>query len=397
MRRKASPPANHKPGVLVFEGPSIFEAYSKLKRKLGEDAVILSTRSIKRGGILGFWGQKVIQITASTDSNTKSRLKNKPQQPTTKSAPPQEKNPSSSEDTTTSMMVEFKKELSDIRAMIQDIQTHTNTRSWPELPREFQKAYERLQRYNISDDIARALIHRWQSHYPNFKSGQKANVQLLERYIGKMLVPAGPIRIKNNGPTVVMLVGPTGVGKTTSIAKLAAQFKIREHRRVALITIDTYRIAAVEQLKTYADLIGVPLKVVDDQKALKKAVQSFHDRDLILVDSAGRSPRSKEKMDELHGYVKAAAPDELHLVCSVSVNNDVLKDTLERYQNFPVTKLMLTKLDEAVHYGVILSIISKTQKPIGYLTTGQEVPDDLEVASQDRLSRLILKLDEIHA
>jgi flagellar biosynthesis protein FlhF len=194
-----------------------------------------------------------------------------------------------------------------------------------------------------------------------------------------------------------MFVGPTGVGKTTSIAKLAAQFKIREHKRVALITIDTYRIAAVEQLKTYADLIGVPLKVVDDGDALKKAVKSFSDRDLILIDSAGRSPRSEEKMNELNAYVEAAAPDELHLVCSVSVSNDVLKDTLERYQNFPVTKLMLTKLDEAVHYGVILSIISKTQKPIGYMTTGQEVPDDIEIASQERLSRLILKLDEVHA
>jgi flagellar biosynthesis protein FlhF len=101
-------------------------------------------------------------------------------------------------------------------------------------------------------------------------------------------------------------------------------------------------------------------------------------------------------MDELKSFVKAAMADELHLVLSTSVNNDVIQDTMERFQDFPVTKLMLTKLDEAVHFGMILSIISKTQKPIGYITTGQEVPDDIEIATRKRLSRLILNLDKFY-
>ena len=119
------------------------------------------------------------------------------------------------------------------------------------------------------------------------------------------------------------------------------------------------------------------------------------DKDLVLIDTAGRSPRNTERMKDLHEFVKIGKPDELHLVMSVSVNNDVLKDTMQRFAAFPIHKLLLTKLDESIHYGIILSIISKTQKPIGYLTTGQEVPDDIEVATSRRLARLILNLDKI--
>ena len=423
-RKKNKTPA----GLRIFEGSSIFEAYSKLKRELGNDAVILSTKTLKRGGILGFWGQKVIQITASDEVKIPSRLKNaeadeapkqnsaspramvKSAQSTSSplysgpirasSAPLSEANinVATSIGPTSSAYDDFKAELGEIRRMIQDIQNEGNYKMWPDLPPEFQKAYEKLQSFNIADDIARALIHRWKGHYPDYQKGQKVDIRLLENFIAEMLIPAGPIRLKQGaGPTVVMLVGPTGVGKTTSIAKLAAKFKIQDHQRVALITIDTYRIAAVEQLKTYADLIGVPLKVVSEVHELKAAIKSFGDRDLILIDSAGRSPRSLEKMAELRAYVDAAQADELHLVCSTSVSSDVMKDTLERYSNFPVNKLLLTKLDETVHYGMILSIISKMQTPIGYLATGQEVPDDIEVATQKRLSRLILNLDKIDA
>ena len=440
-RKKNKIPA----GLRIFEGSSIFEAYSKLKRELGNDAVILSTKSLKRGGILGFWGQKVIQITASDEVKIPSRLKNTAEVESPKQGAANQRAALKSAQATNSALVsgnvspssalssasgsansatlsalanvkwqgaqgsasamptssaydDFKAELGEIRRMIQDIQNEGNYKMWPDLPPEFQKAYEKLQSFNIADDIARALIHRWKGHYPDYQKGQKVDIRLLENFIAEMLIPAGPIRLKQgSGPTVVMLVGPTGVGKTTSIAKLAAKFKIQDHQRVALITIDTYRIAAVEQLKTYADLIGVPLKVVSEVQELKTAIKSFADRDLILIDSAGRSPRSLEKMAELRDYVEAAQADELHLVCSTSVSSDVMKDTLERYSNFPVNKLLLTKLDETVHYGMILSIISKMQTPIGYLATGQEVPDDIEVATQKRLSRLILNLDKIDA
>jgi len=404
--------------VKVYEGYSIFEAYSKLKKELGDKAVILSTRHIKKGGFLGFGGSKIVQITASDNVKIAPRRNvNSPirsQQPELSAATAVPPNQSAPRTAKPSPLAEakasiatnptpvsnvnydsFKSELSEIRSMIQEIQSSGQFQHWPDLPPEFQKAYDKLQSYNIQTDIARALVHRWKNHYPEFKKGDRVDIKLLQNYISEMLVPAGPIRIKGNGtPTVTVLVGPTGVGKTTTLAKLAARYKIQEGCKVALITFDTYRIAAVEQLRTYADLIGVPLKVVNTPDELKKAIASFSDCDLVLVDSAGRSPKNESKMNELKEMVDAAEPDELHLVLSLSVQNDVLKDTLERYGDFPVHKLLLTKLDECVHYGIILSIISRTQKPIGYLTVGQEVPDDIELATSELLSRLILNLEK---
>ncbi len=417
--------------IRMYEAPTIFEAYTRLKQDLGESAVIISTRTIKKGGILGFWGQKVVQITASekTRHAPKRIVKNEggngsssqllkrtySSQIATKPLPtapslvrseslgvddekkgtdivPTKTSPNKNENSPS----ELKEEICEIRKMIQEIQSAGRFRHWPDLPPEFQKAYEKLQSLNIHEDIARALIHRWRDNYPDYKKGDRVDITKLEHYIEDMLVPAGKIVFNKEKPTVVMLIGPTGVGKTTSIAKLAATHKIREEKSVALITVDTYRIAAVEQLRTYADLIGVPIKVVSSSNDLKGAIDSFSDKDLILIDSAGRSPRNKEKMDELNAFVKVAKVDELHLVLSTSVNNDVIQDTMNRFKDFPITKLMLTKLDEAVHFGMILSIISKTQKPIGYITTGQEVPDDIEVATGKRLSRLILNLDKFY-
>lgn len=412
----------------TFEAPTIFEAYTRLKQELGEDAVIISTKNIKKGGILGFWGQKVVQITATNKPRQAAkRMKKESSASTTaatlkrtyqNSAPPLplkkefQNKENGKQDTlqTTQVAVhsiskqleasttssDLKAEIAEIRKMFQEIQSAGRYRHWPNLPPEFQKAYEKLQSFNIHEDIARALIHRWRDQYPDYKKGDRVDVSLLEHYISEMLVPAGPIQLNKNRATTVMFIGPTGVGKTTSIAKLAALHKIREEKKVALITVDTYRIAAVEQLRTYADLIGVPFKVVSTPAELQSAVQSFKDKDLIMVDSAGRSPRNKEKMKELHDFVQAANADETHLVLSTSVNNDVIQDTMDRFKDFNVSKLLLTKLDEAVHYGMILSIISKTQKPIGYITVGQEVPDDIEVASTKRLSRLILNLDKVH-
>jgi len=374
---------------------------------LGEKAVILSTRHIKKGGFMGIGGSKIVQITASDNvkmaprrttqspAQTQKTAINKPvalhsqNQAVAVAEPPKAtESPVADKDYN-----DFKRELSEIRTMISEIQNSGQFQHWPDLPPEFQKAYEKLQSYNINTDIARALVHRWKNHYPNFQKGDRVDIKLLQNYISEMLVPAGPIRVNpKKRPNVLMLVGPTGVGKTTTLAKLAAKYKIQEECRVALITFDTYRIAAVDQLRTYANLIGIPLKVANSPAELKAAIASFSDRDLVMIDSAGRSPKNEAKMNELKEMVDAAQPDELHLVLSLSVQNDVMKDTLERYGDFPVHKLLLTKLDECVHYGIILSIISRTQKPIGYLTVGQEVPDDIELATSELLSRLVLNL-----
>ncbi len=189
---------------------------------------------------------------------------------------------------------------------------------------------------------------------------------------------------------MVALIGPTGVGKTTTLAKLAANLKLREKHRVGLITLDTYRIAAVDQLKRYADIIGSPLRVVSGVEDLKDAVRAMHQCEFLLIDTAGRSPNDTLKLNELRGLLAAAEPDEVHLVLSTTASDECLQLAVNRFAEVRVDKLIFTKLDEAPHVGVVLNIVRKVNKSLSYITTGQDVPDDIEVGRGRRLAELIL-------
>lgn len=191
-------------------------------------------------------------------------------------------------------------------------------------------------------------------------------------------------------PRVIALVGPTGVGKTTTVAKLAATYKLRHGKKVGLITSDTYRIAAVEQLKTYAGIIGLPLKVANTPQEMAEAVESLGSCDIVVVDTAGRSQNDQRRLDELAEFAAAAGPDETHLVLSTTVGDNVLRKTAERFRALGPDRCILTKLDEAVTTGPIAGLCDRIGLPLSFVTVGQEVPDDLEPARADRLARCVL-------
>ena len=188
----------------------------------------------------------------------------------------------------------------------------------------------------------------------------------------------------------VSLIGPTGVGKTTTIAKLAALLKLRLHLRVGLITCDTYRIAAVEQLRTYAEIIGLPLIVVQDPTEMRAAKERLRDLDAVLVDSAGRSQNDTARLRELAEFVDAAEADEVHLVLSAVAGRRVLQKELEAYAAIRADRVILTKLDEAVTFGPLFSLLVETGRSASYLCTGQEVPEHIEPATPQRLADLLL-------
>jgi flagellar biosynthesis protein FlhF len=214
----------------------------------------------------------------------------------------------------------------------------------------------------------------------------------LAEQLEKMMPVSGPIiRTKMHGPHVVALVGPTGVGKTTTIAKLAANLKLGpQQHSVGLITIDTYRIAAVEQLRKYADIIGSPLRVVTSPEELREAIDAMSDCEFVLIDTAGRSPTDSLKLQELKKFLAMAAPDEVHLVLSSTANQECIESAAARFGNVGIDKILFTKLDEAVHIGVVLNVARKVGKALSYVTTGQDVPDDIEVGKGRRLAELIL-------
>ncbi|MBL9090259.1 MAG: 50S ribosome-binding GTPase, partial [Planctomycetaceae bacterium] len=206
---------------------------------------------------------------------------------------------------------------------------------------------------------------------------------------------AGPIGLETGRRRLVALVGPTGVGKTTTIAKLAANFRLREKKRVGLITVDTYRIAAVEQLRTYADIIDLPMHVVSTPREMRDAVNSFSSMDLVLLDTAGRSPHDDLKIQELKSFLTEADADEVHLVLSATAGASALEKTARQFAAVGTTHLVLTKLDEAAALGNLLPLFRNAKLPLSYLTDGQSVPDDIAPADGARLARLVLGLEPV--
>lgn len=200
-----------------------------------------------------------------------------------------------------------------------------------------------------------------------------------------------PITLKEGTCQIAAFIGPTGVGKTTTIAKLAAAFSIREGYRIALITADTYRIAAIEQLKTYADIIGIPFDVVYTPQDFKSALENHSDKDLILVDTAGRSPKNQQHIDELQALLAIEPTIQTHLVMSLTTK---YKEALEIVDCFGVcspTRFLFTKMDEATNLGTVVNLLHYSPAALSYITTGQNVPDDIEFADPERLASLVLR------
>lgn len=193
-----------------------------------------------------------------------------------------------------------------------------------------------------------------------------------------------------DGPLTIALVGPTGVGKTTTIAKLAAAYKLRRGQRVGLITTDTFRIAAVEQLRTYASIISVPLRVVMSPAEMASACRAMADCDVVLIDTAGRSPRDGQRVEELSAYLEAAQPHETHLVLSATAGLSALRSAAKGFSMAGPDRVLFTKLDEAESVGTVISMVHSLGLPLSFVTTGQEVPDHIEPGRADRLARLVL-------
>jgi flagellar biosynthesis protein FlhF len=192
-------------------------------------------------------------------------------------------------------------------------------------------------------------------------------------------------------PYVVALVGPTGVGKTTTIAKLAAACRFRDGLSVGLLTTDSFRMAAVEQLRSYAEILKIPLEVVIEPEEMQDALHRLKDRDVILIDSAGRSRRDHERLGQLRAFLEAANPDETHLVLSTTSGERTMLRDADAFASLGADRVVLTKLDETDGFGVILNVIRRLGTRISFVTTGQEVPDDIEQGGAGRIARMLLQ------
>ncbi len=463
------------------------EALAKVKKELGPDAVILHTRTLRRGGVLGVGARPIVEITATSDTRAAGARKPAPRPTDAQSTdapaedstlsrsvamaqaavkaygavearesaasasarkpaatppvagrskpvsgmqfrkggvvtpprkqdvpPPQPKKagialidtasfdlpmpPEVNTDVAIEVDTDIRSEIEEIRQMVRNLVDRSDRSAFPDAPESLTSFYSHLISQEVEEQLARELLHRAAKNL-----GVRRNVRVadeivrmeLRRLVGEMLPTPSPLKLARPGrPTVVALVGPTGVGKTTTIAKLAANMKLRERKSVGFITIDSYRIAAVEQLRTYAQILKVPLISVLSPGDLRSAIDRMSNMDLILIDTAGRSQKDDPRIAELHDFLRAARADQVHLVLSSTSRDRTTREAIERFRPLGVTQLIFTKLDEAVGLGVILNTLKRVDLQVSYLTNGQAVPDDIQIASTGKLAKLILGFDD---
>ncbi|MDR3236981.1 MAG: flagellar biosynthesis protein FlhF [Spirochaetia bacterium] len=212
----------------------------------------------------------------------------------------------------------------------------------------------------------------------------------LKELLKSRIVTSGPIRLGNSKKKIIMFIGPTGVGKTTTMAKLGAIHSLKEGNRVVFITIDNYRIAATEQLRKYAEIIRIPIYAVNDSKEFKSVITN-EKADIILVDTSGRSQKNQLKIAEMKNYADLIDYDFEKILCvSGNTRKNDLSDIFRAFDAINFNSVIITKVDETSNIGNVVDIADKYSKPISYFTNGQEVPNDIEVADSDKIVELMI-------
>jgi flagellar biosynthesis protein FlhF len=281
--------------------------------------------------------------------------------------------------------------LDSIQKMLLDLGRANQMPRQDQVPAELFQVFTELIDAEVEDDLARDLIYKLKRTATAAQlSDANAARALLGAIVESEIRCREPIAPKPGRRRVVALVGATGVGKTTTIAKLAANFRLRSGIKLGLVTVDTYRVAAVEQLRTYAEIIDLPMKVVTNPLEMRRALDELSGLDLVLIDTAGRSPKDELQIQELKSLLAEAQVDEVHLVLSMTSSRQSLEAAVDKFKAAGTTAVILTKLDEASGMGAVLSLARRVELPISYLTAGQAVPDDIEPAHPRRIARLIL-------
>ncbi len=374
-------------------------ALAKVKRDLGQRAVILRTRTIKSGGLFGVGARARVEITAGEEALSP------PARPAREAAPARRVVAAPMPEGVAWPVAEapvpqppvsaaVQQELQDIKSLVQRlVQTQSQDRL-SHLQPQLREAYTQLIQNEVAEELAADFIGRINDRQTDGRPLDPATInEFLVQQFARVLAPAAPIQLtrKKGRATVVALVGATGVGKTTTIAKLAAQFRLKQGCRVGLITIDTYRIAATEQLRTYAEIIDAPLEVVLTPQEMKPALERLRDCDVVLIDTAGRSQFDREKLSELGEFLSVAEPDETHLVLSATSSQAVLMKAMEEFSSFRIDRVIFPKLDEAVGIGTLLAVCRKLDAKLSYVTTGQDVPSDIEEGNGRKLAEMIVR------
>lgn len=407
--------------IKKFQGKTETEAIMLAKEELGKDAVVMNVRVVKPKGIYRLFKKTLVEITAAVDENvsynsgeemlTKLQAIQKKEEVLTETKIENDIRKSSVEKTEVIKEDNTNKQLEDKLNSLQQLlekqmqlkleeeriqkqeeeQEENETEEKNKNIECVQLIYNQLISNEVDERYAETIINEIKNNLKKEATLDNVLASIYQKIILKLGQPK-TIQIGEEQPKFIFFIGPTGVGKTTTIAKIASELKVQKKSKIALITSDTYRIAAVEQLRTYANILGIPLKVVYSEEEMKKAREEFKEYDLVLVDTAGRSHKSREQRDDIESLLLSVPEEEreTYLVLSATTKYRDLLNIADVYSEVTKYNIIFTKLDETSCIGNILNIRMHTGAELSYTTLGQNVPEDIEIINPQNVAKQLL-------
>lgn len=384
--------------IKKYQGKNEAEATNYAKAELGSNVVILNVKEIKPSGILRVFKPSMVEVTAAIEEGGQQKS----------FAAIQEKNVTNRSFIASSPIDKASKydekaieeKLDSLQNLLENQLRQEKEETSIEKPAKekneivlfMQMLYNTLLENEVIEKYANEII----SEIEKNPKGKVTVDSILGNIYQKLVLKFGEpnlITPSEKGPKLIFLIGPTGVGKTTTIAKIASKLHIDNKKPIALLTADTYRIAATDQLRTYANILGVPIKVVFSANEIADAIEEFHDCEYILVDTAGHSPYNEEQKSDMKKFIHCAddkVEKEVFLVLSATTKYRDLAQIVDSYANIVDYKLIFTKIDETTTLGNILNIKLHTNADLSYITCGQSVPDDIEVINAQKIVKQLL-------
>ena len=374
--------------IKTYQAPQISEALKMIKKEMGSDALIISTK-IKHGNLKGIlYKNRLVEVTAAIDHDLKlsHTMLNKKHSNAVFTNNPFDKKINTHEAVRPHVFENLKNDIAELKSMFLSLNSTNHNVSSPLFK---DPVFNQILALGINANIAVTLMENFEPGISdtNDKAYRKQAVDIILQNI-VFHNRSDNANNFNNYPQISIFTGPTGVGKTTTIAKLASESKIQYNKKVSVINLDTYRIGATEQLKIYTDILKLPFKVAASLNEFNEALEAFKTMDLILVDTAGRSQWDNDYISNLSCFFNNKPKVRKYLLISATTKEKDVMDIDTQFSKLDITDYIFTKLDETGDYAPLFNLLLKSMKPVSYLTNGQRVPEDIIIADRINLNNL---------